>query len=51
MILLSEFQGYQSADIISAGGKELLFSWGAENNFATWGEEVLRYLGFMTKVR
>ena len=51
MILLSEFQGYQSADIISAGGKELLFSWGAENNFATWGEEVLRNLGFMTKVR
>lgn len=51
MILFSEFKGYQSADIIPAGGKELLFSWGAEENFAKWGEEVLRNLGFLTKVR
>ena len=51
MILLSEYKGYQSADITSTGGKETFFSWGAEENFATWGEEVLRNLGFLNKVR
>lgn len=51
IILLSEFRGYQSADIIAAGGKELLFSLGAEDNFAKWGEEALRNLGFLVKVR
>lgn len=50
-ILLSEFQGYQSADIISSGGKDDFFSWGAEENFAKWGEEALRNLGFLVKVR
>lgn len=50
-VLISEYKGYQSADIISTGGKELLFSWGAEENFAAWGEEVLKSLGFLTKVR
>lgn len=50
-VLLSEFQGYQSADIISSGGKELFFSLGAEENFAKWGEEALRNLGFLVKVR
>ena len=51
MVLLSEFRGYQSADIIATGGKELLFSFGAEENFAKWGEEALRNLGFLVKVR
>ena len=50
-VLLSEFQGYQSADIISSGGKDDFFSWGAEDNFAKWGEEALRNLGFLVKVR
>ena len=50
-ILLSEFREYQSADIISSGGKEVLFSWGAEENFVKKGEEVLRNMGFLTKVR
>ena len=51
IVLLSEFRGYQSADIIATGGKELLFSFGAEENFAKWGEEALRNLGFLVKVR
>lgn len=51
IILLSEFRGYQSADIISAGGKDDFFSWGAEDNFAKWGEDALKNLGFMVKVR
>lgn len=50
VILLSEFQGYQSADIISTGGKDDFFSWGAEGNFAKWGEEALRNLGFKSKI-
>lgn len=45
-ILLSEFRGCQSADIISSGGKETLTSWGAEENFAKTGETVLGFLGF-----
>ena len=51
VIMLSEHHGYQSADIIATGGKEAFFSFGAEDDFATWGEEVLRNLGFMTKAR
>lgn len=49
VIMLSEFKGYQSADIISTGGRDDLFSWGAEGNFAKWGEEALRNLGFASK--
>lgn len=49
-ILLSEFQGYQSADIIASGGKDDFFSWGAEENFAKAGEDLLKNLGFLTKV-
>ena len=45
--MLSEFKGYQSADIISTGGRDNFISWGAEGNFAKWGEEALRNLGFM----
>lgn len=51
VIMLSEFRGYQSADIISTGGRDDFISWGAEGNFAKWGEEALRNLGFMSKVR
>lgn len=50
-VLLSEFQGYQSADIIASGGKDDFFSWGAEENFAKCGEEALRNLGFLVKAR
>ena len=50
VILLSEFQGYQSADIIATGGKDDFFSLGAEGNFAKLGEDALRNLGFKSKV-
>ena len=49
VIMLSEFQGYQSADIIATGGKETFFSLGAEGDFVKCGEEALRNLGFETK--
>ena len=39
VIMLSEYQGYQSADIIATGGKEAFFSFGAEGDFAKFGEE------------
>lgn len=50
VIMLSEFRGYQSADIISTGGRDDFISWGAESNFAKLGEDVLRNLGFVSKV-
>lgn len=49
IIMLSEYRGYQSADIISTGGRDDFFSWGAEGNFAKLGEEALRNLGFVAK--
>ena len=49
VIMLSEFRGYQSADIISTGGRDDFISWGAESDFAKWGEEALRNLGFASK--
>ena len=48
-ILITEYHGCQSADIISIGGKELLFSLGAEADFAAHGEEILKKLGFLNK--
>ena len=48
-VLLTEFRGYQCADIISSGGKDDFFSWGAEENFAKCAEDVLRELGFSGK--
>ncbi len=50
VIMLSELRGYQSADIISTGGKEDFCSWGVEADFAKYGEDALRNLGFITKV-
>ena len=51
VIMLSEYQGYQSADIIATGGKEAFFSFGAEGDFAKFGEDALKNLGFQGKVR
>ena len=51
IIMLSEYQGYQSADIIATGGKEVYFSFGAEGDFVKGGEEALRNLGFQGKVQ
>ena len=51
VIMLSEYQGYQSADIIATGGKENFFSFGAESDFAKLGEDALKNLGFQGKVR
>lgn len=51
VIMLSEYQGYQSADIIATGGKEAFFSFGAESDFAKFGEDALKNLGFQGKVR
>ena len=45
-ILLTEFKGIQTADIISSGGKEIMFSFGSERNFAKHGETALKNLGF-----
>ena len=49
VILLSEFEGRQKASVIATGGKETLFSWGAEGDFAKLGEDALRGLGFSVK--
>ena len=46
VIMLSEFNGSQCADIISTGGKVDLFSYGAEDNFVNVGADVLKELGF-----
>lgn len=51
VIMLSEYQGYQSADIIATGGKKAFFSFGAESDFAKFGEDALKNLGFQGKVR
>lgn len=51
VIMLSEYQGYQSADIIATGGKENFFSFGAEGDFAKLGEDALKNLGFQGKIR
>ena len=51
VIMLTEYQGYQSADIIATGGKENFFSFGAESDFAKLGEDALKNLGFQGKVR
>ncbi len=48
-VFLSEYRGYQSADLISAGGKEAYFSYGAEDNFVIWGEKTLKLFGFLSK--
>lgn len=50
VIMLSEYKGYQSADIISTGGRDDFISWGAEGNFAKLGEDALRNLGFTSKI-
>ena len=49
VIMLSEFQGYQSADIIATGARETFFSYGAESDFLKYGEDALISLGFRGK--
>ena len=49
LILLSEFRGYQSADVMATGGKENFCSWGAEADFVEVGEKALENLGFRGK--
>lgn len=48
-ILLTEYQGCQGAYVISSGGKELLFSLGAEARFADEAKAILEELGFCGK--
>ena len=48
--MLSEYHGYQSADIIATGGKEAFFSFGAEADFSKLGVDALKNLGFQGKV-
>ena len=48
-VLLTEFQGVQGAYIISSGGKEILFSLGAETRFADGAKHALEELGFVGK--
>lgn len=50
VIMLSEYHGYQSADIIATGGKEAFFSFGAEADFSKLGVYALKNLGFQGKV-
>ena len=49
VIMVSDYKGYQCADVISTGGKENFISLGAEENFLKCGEDVLLKLGFNTK--
>ncbi len=46
VIMLSEFQGNQTADVISTGGKDELCSWGVESNFLNCGTKALKNIGF-----
>lgn len=48
-ILLTEYGNCQGAYIVSSGGKEVLFSFGAEDRFVREGETVLKDLGFSGK--
>ena len=48
-ILLTEFNGMQTADIISSGGRGSLFSFGSERSFTKHGETALKNLGFEAK--
>ena len=48
-ILLTEYQGCQGAYLLSSGGKELLFSLGAEFRFAEEAKAALEELGFSGK--
>ena len=50
VIMLSEFKGYQCADIIATGGKDNFFSLGAETNFLKCGEDALQKIGFLRKM-
>ena len=44
--MLFEFNGSQCADIIGTGGKDDMFSWGAESEFVKVGVDILKELGF-----
>lgn len=45
-VLLTEYQGFQGAYAVSSGGKEIMFSLGAETRFADEAKAVLEELGF-----
>lgn len=49
-VMLTEFDGMQTADIIGSGGGEGLFnfSWGANADFAESAERILKTCGFTT---
>ena len=49
-LLLTEYHECQSADIVSIGGKEVIFSLGAEDDFVWHAENALKALGFSKKV-
>ena len=46
VILLTEYDNIQTADIIGTGGKNTFFSYGAESNFALKGQRALTKAGF-----
>lgn len=45
-ILITEYQDEQRVELISAGGKNTFFSFGAEGNFVSKAESILRRLDF-----
>lgn len=49
VILLSEFRGYQSADIVAADGRDDFVSSPIESSFALFGETALKNIGFRGK--
>ena len=49
VILLSEYHGCQSADAVATGGKEFIFSLGAEDDLVQIGREALQNIGFQSK--
>lgn len=46
VIMFTETNGIQKADIISTGGKEIIFSFGVEKDFARYAQEALSDCGF-----
>lgn len=48
-VLLSEYQGFQGAYAVSSGGKEIMFSLGAETRFADEAKAILEELGFESR--
>lgn len=50
VILLTEYRGYQGADLIATCGEKGLSNfWGVEDDLASFGVQAMKTLGFLSK--